>query len=53
VRTSAATGAGIGELAGRIVAALVPEEVADPDLLAGPVPFTAGQVAAVRAVCGA
>jgi tRNA modification GTPase len=53
VRTSAATGEGIGELAGRIVAALVPEEVADPDLLAGPVPFTAGQVAAVRALCGA
>ncbi|MFM8291640.1 MAG: GTPase [Planctomycetia bacterium] len=53
VRTSAATGAGIGELAGRIVAALVPEETADPDLLAGPVPFTAGQVAAVRALCGA
>lgn len=52
VRTSAATGAGIGELAGRIVAALIPEEAADPDLLAGAVPFTARQVAAVRALCG-
>jgi tRNA modification GTPase len=42
--TSAMTGSGIDALASRIVAALVPEEHDDPDLLAGPVPFTERQV---------
>lgn len=42
--TSAATGLGIEALAEAIVARLVPEETADPTLLAGPVPFTARQV---------
>jgi len=44
VRTSAATGTGIENLTAHIVAALVPEETAAPDLLAGPVPFTERQV---------
>lgn len=48
VRTSAATGAGIDELARRIVAAVVPEETDGPDLLAGAVPFTPRQVEVVR-----
>lgn len=48
VLTSAATGAGIDELARRIVAAVVPEESAEPDLLAAAVPFTPRQVAVVR-----
>lgn len=38
--TSALTGQGIAELEARIVASLVPEDTADPGLLAGPVPFT-------------
>jgi tRNA modification GTPase len=38
--TSALTGQGIAELEARIVAFLVPEDTADPGLLAGPVPFT-------------
>lgn len=42
--TSAATGLGIEALAAAIVARLVPEETADPELLAGPVPFTPRQV---------
>ena len=46
--TSAATGAGIGDLAARIVACLVPEDRAEPDLLAGAVPFTPSQVATVE-----
>ena len=45
VLTSALTGKGIDALAAAVVAALVPEETADPSLLAGPVPFTARQVA--------
>ena len=44
VRTSAATGQGIEELAARIVRRLVPEETDDPTLLAGAVPFTPRQV---------
>lgn len=48
VCTSAATGAGIDELARRIVAAVVPEETDAPDLLAGAVPFTPRQVELVR-----
>lgn len=48
IRTSAATGAGIDELARRIVAAVVPEEASVPDMLAGAVPFTPRQVEVVR-----
>lgn len=44
VATSASTGMGIERLAAEIVAALVPEERLEPDLLAGAVPFTARQV---------
>ncbi|MFM1903089.1 MAG: tRNA modification GTPase MnmE [Planctomycetota bacterium] len=44
VATSAVTGSGIAELAAAIVARLVPEEQEDPELLAGPVPFTSRQV---------
>jgi len=42
--TSATTGAGVAELAIAVAARLVPEERADPDLLAGAVPFTPRQV---------
>jgi tRNA modification GTPase len=45
ILTSALTGEGIEALAATIVAALVPEETADPSLLIGPVPFTARQIA--------
>jgi tRNA U34 5-carboxymethylaminomethyl modifying GTPase MnmE/TrmE len=48
VVTSVVTGLGIDRLADRIVAMLVPEDVADPDLLAGAVPFTAAQVTLVE-----
>lgn len=44
LRTSAVTGAGIDELAARIVHSLVPEEIAEPSLLAGAVPFTPRQL---------
>lgn len=44
VWTSAVTGAGIEELAARIIERLVPEERDDPGLLAGAVPFTERQV---------
>ncbi|MGB8852016.1 MAG: GTPase [Pirellulales bacterium] len=47
VWTSAVTGAGIQELAARIVERLVPEERDDPGLLAGAVPFTERQVAVI------
>jgi tRNA modification GTPase len=50
IRTSAVTGEGIAALATAIVRRLVPEEVDDPSLLTGPVPFTPRQVAAVRAM---
>jgi tRNA modification GTPase len=46
--TSAITGRGIAALEGRIVAALVPEDTAEPGLLDGPVPFTPRQVGLVR-----
>jgi tRNA modification GTPase len=48
VWTSAVTGAGIEELAARIIERLVPEERDDPGLLAGPVPFTQRQVGAIE-----
>ncbi|NBV46546.1 MAG: hypothetical protein EBR86_13140 [Planctomycetia bacterium] len=50
VLTSAATGAGIEELAAMIVNRLVPEERGDPALLAGPVPFTPRQIAEIEAI---
>jgi tRNA modification GTPase len=46
--TSAVTGAGIEQLTNLIAARLVPEEAAEPDLLAGAVPFTDRQVEAIR-----
>lgn len=46
--TSAVTGRGIAELAAALVARLVPEDRVEPDLLAGPVPFTARQLEAIR-----
>lgn len=46
--TSAVTGAGIEALAARIVERLVPEERDDPELLAGPVPFTERQVGVIE-----
>jgi tRNA modification GTPase len=52
VATSAVTGAGIAALAARIAAVLVPEERAEPNLLAGAVPFTLRQVAEIRQFCG-
>jgi tRNA modification GTPase len=48
ILTSAVTGEGIAALAAAIVAALVPEEAANPELLAGPVPFTARQIATLH-----
>jgi tRNA modification GTPase len=48
ILTSALTGEGIESLAAAIVAALVPEETANPSLLTGPVPFTARQIAMIR-----
>lgn len=49
IATSAITGEGIGDLIAAIVARLVPEEQADPTLLAGAVPFTPRQVEAIEA----
>lgn len=43
--TSAVNGEGIDALAAAIVAAVVPEEKADPELIMGPVPFTSRQLA--------
>lgn len=48
VPTSAATGAGIADLAATIVERLVPEERAAPDLLVGAVPFTPRQVVMLK-----
>jgi tRNA modification GTPase len=48
ILTSVKEHRGIAELAAAIVARLVPEEQEDPDLLAGPVPFTARQVELIR-----
>lgn len=50
VATSAVTGFGIDRLAAAIIDRLVPEERRDPALLAGGVPFTERQVAAVQAL---
>lgn len=47
IATSAVTGEGIGALITSIVDRLVPEERREPDVLAGPVPFTARQVEAI------
>lgn len=49
VVTSAITGRGMDELAAAIVAVLVPEDVSEPGLLAGPVPFTPRQVEMIQA----
>jgi tRNA modification GTPase len=48
IATSAVTGRGMAEFAAAIVARLVPEETSNPELLAGPVPFTARQVELIR-----
>jgi hypothetical protein len=48
VWTSAISGAGVAALAAEIVRRLVPEEIDEPDLLDGAVPFTARQVALVE-----
>lgn len=48
VWASAVTGAGIAALAAEIVHSLVPEEIDEPELLAGAVPFTERQVALVE-----
>jgi tRNA modification GTPase len=48
--TSVVSGEGIEKLAAGIVRRLVSEEVDEPDLLSGPVPFTPRQVAAVAAL---
>ena len=50
--TSAVTGEGIDDLVAAIVEALVPEERRDPGLLAGAVPFTPRQVAAIETLLG-
>jgi tRNA modification GTPase len=51
VVTSAATGQGIDRLAAAIVAALVPETTAAPDLLSDAVPFTPALVRRVEQLC--
>ena len=48
--TSARTGQGIEALAEAIIQRLIPEELADPELLEGPVPFTPRQVAQIAAL---
>jgi len=48
VWTSAVSGTGVAALAVEIVRRLVPEEIDEPDLLDGAVPFTARQVALVE-----
>jgi tRNA modification GTPase len=50
--TSAVTGEGIDDLVATIVDRLVPEEQREPDLLAGPVPFTSRQVEAISRLAG-
>ena len=50
--TSAHTGQGIEALAEAIIQRLVPEELADPELLEGPVPFTLRQVAQISTLAG-
>ena len=48
VWTSAVSGVGVAALAAEIVRRLIPEEIDEPDLLDGAVPFTARQVALVE-----
>ena len=48
VWASAVTGTGIAALVAEIVRSLVPEEIDEPELLAGAVPFTERQVALVE-----
>ncbi|MFM8803805.1 MAG: hypothetical protein ACKOK8_07840, partial [Planctomycetia bacterium] len=50
LRTSVVTGEGIAALAAAIVRRLVPEEVDEPGLLAGAVPFTERQVKLVESL---
>jgi len=50
--TSARTGQGIEALAEAIIQRLIPEELTDPELLEGPVPFTPRQVAQIAALAG-
>ena len=50
--TSARTGQGIEALAAAIIQRLIPEELADPELLEGPVPFTPRQVAQISTLAG-
>jgi len=50
--TSSVTGEGIDDLVAAIVDRLVPEEQREPDLLAGPVPFTSRQVEAISRLVG-
>jgi tRNA modification GTPase len=52
ILTSAVTGMGVEALVGAIVERLVPEEAADPELLAGPVPFTRRQVELLERMVG-
>ena len=50
--TSAVTGQGIDDLVATIVDRLAPEERREPDLLAGPVPFTSRQVEVISRLVG-
>lgn len=50
IRTSAHTGEGLATLADAIVRSLIPEETADPPLLAGPVPFTSRHMSLLDAL---
>jgi len=52
VWTSAISGAGVAALAAEIVRRLVPEEIEEPELLDGVVPFTERQVALVEGLRG-
>jgi len=52
VVTSARTGAGIEAVAEAIIQRLIPEELTDPELLEGPVPFTPRQVAQIATLAG-
>ena len=52
VWTSAVSGTGVAALAAEIVRRLVPEEIDEPDLLDGAVPFTTRQVALVDGLRG-
>ena len=52
VSTSAKSGAGVAALAAEIVRRLVPEEIDEPNLLDGAVPFTVRQMALVEGLRG-